>query len=81
MNSGCDDCAHAVWKRTSNGRLHPSKVGRCGFVWEPPPIPKAFYFNGPNKPSGGYIERGSNQITDCPCHSSEPLSHISGASK
>jgi hypothetical protein len=67
----CDQCAFAVWKRTSNGRLHPSKQGRCGFVWTPPPLPKAFYFYGTGepRPSGGSIERGENRTNDCPCFS------------
>ena len=70
----CDICTFAVWKRTANGRLHPSKQGRCGFVWVPPPLPKAFYFYGTGtcKPSGGSIERGSNSTDGCPCFSSIP---------
>ena len=28
----CMDCKFAQWKRTSNGRLHPDKSGRC--TWE-----------------------------------------------
>lgn len=75
----CDDCIHAMWKRTSNGRLHPSKQGRCGFVWTPPPLPKAFYFFATGlslKPSGGSIERGSNYTDDCPCFSSAISSGI-----
>lgn len=27
----CDDCKFANWYRTSNGRLHPNKAGRCTF--------------------------------------------------
>ena len=67
----CDDCTHAIWKLTSNGRLHPNKQGRCGFKWEPPPLPKAFYFYGSSqgKPSGGYIERGEKRTDGCPCFS------------
>jgi hypothetical protein len=68
----CDTCMHAVWKRTSNGRLHPDKTGRCGFVWVPPPIPKAFYFHMPAKPSGGFIERGEARTDGCPCFALPP---------
>lgn len=25
----CDDCVFADWRLTSNGRLHPSKEGKC----------------------------------------------------
>jgi hypothetical protein len=69
---GCDDCKHADWKRTKNGRLHPDKTGRCRFVWTPPPLPLAFHFSwgGRGKapePSGGYIERGDTRMNDCPC--------------
>lgn len=67
----CDDCKHAVWKRTSNGRLHPDKTGRCGFEWTPPPMPIAFWTGwGTNSEiilSGGYIERGATHKAPCPC--------------
>ena len=76
----CDTCQFAVWKRTSNGRLHPSKQGRCGFVWTPPPLPKAFYFYGTGtaKPSGGSIERGDDRMNDCPCYSPIPSEQLGG---
>lgn len=69
----CDDCKLALWKRTTNGRLHPDKQGRCGWTWLPPPIPYAFSFsyghNGePPKPNGGYIERGRELRRDCVCY-------------
>lgn len=65
----CDDCKWAGWQRTSNGRLHPSKQGRCTKEWTPPPLPAAFYFtqfagNTP-VPSGGYIERGNELREHC----------------
>jgi len=25
----CLDCVHAQWKRTANGRMHPSGDGKC----------------------------------------------------
>lgn len=70
--NGCNDCAHAVWKRTANGRLHPDRSGRCGFVWSPPPMPMAFSFSYLKAgqlpiPNGGFIERGKYQYTDCEC--------------
>jgi hypothetical protein len=72
MSNGCDDCKWAEWKRTSNGRLHPDKSGRCKFVWIPPPIPRAFNFayggETPKLSGGGYIERGNRQYDDCQCH-------------
>lgn len=68
----CDSCKWADWKRTSNGRLHPDKTGRCKFVWSPPPLPIAFSFTYGRggdlpKPSGGYIERGSDYTNGCVC--------------
>lgn len=54
----CDDCALAVWKRTSNGRLHPDKSGRCGWEYRDKPLASAFYWLSAQKPSGGWIERG-----------------------
>ena len=73
----CDDCMYAAWKRTSNGRLHPDKTGRCTFAWIPPPLPKAFYFYGTGepKPSGGYIERGAMRADDCLCYAAMSPAH------
>lgn len=74
MALGCDTCMYADWKRTSNGRLHPDKTGRCGFVWNPPPLPYAFSFSysyGKGevpKPNGGYITRGDGRGDGCPCY-------------
>ena len=71
--NGCYDCGWAVWKKTTNGRLHPDKGGRCGFVWVPPPVPKAFSFGWQMKrgevpaPSGGFIERRADECEGCPC--------------
>lgn len=72
----CDTCKFADWKRTSNGRLHPNKSGKCTFVWTPPPLPKAFYFYGSShaRPNGGSIERGSSLTDGCPCYSPATLS-------
>ena len=60
----CDGCKYADWRRTSNGRLHPDKSGRCVYLREHPlnlKVPAAFYWTSwsqePN-PSGGFIERG-----------------------
>ena len=72
----CDDCAYAEWKRTSNGRLHPDKSGRC--KWTPPVflVPKAYTFSSygsPGEPprlSGGFIERGAKFTDDCSCFQS-----------
>ena len=62
--SNCDYCVYAVWEKTTNGRLHPNKSGRCVFLEKHPldlRLPTAFYWTGPNlhepDPSGGFIER------------------------
>ncbi len=59
----CDDCGLAGWKRTSNGRLHPDKSGRCRWTYQVK-LPSAFYWIGVAVPSGGYIERGK-EIERC----------------
>lgn len=75
----CDGCKYADWKKTSNGRLHPDKTGRCRFEWVPPPFPAAFYFSSWSsnageapRPSGGFIERGQELRRECPCREELP---------
>lgn len=64
----CDYCKLADWKRTSNGRLHPGKSGRCTRLDRHPidtRLPAAFYWLTPPVPSGGYIERGKPHRAPC----------------
>ena len=68
----CDDCAFAKWQRTANGRLHPSKQGRCTRLDMFPldmRLPSAFYWLGwqmqAPMPSGGFIERGKELREKC----------------
>lgn len=67
----CLTCARAEWRRTKVGRLHPDGTGKCGWKFEPTPIPKAFYYPWQRDlwialpPSGGYITR-SKVHYDCP---------------
>jgi len=70
----CKTCAYAEWKRTKDGRLHPSGDGKCTWdEWKKWALPKAFYslWNGGIKvfPGliGGYISR-KNPHTNCPCY-------------
>lgn len=64
----CETCKWAEWNVTASGRLHPNKGDRCGFKWELPPVPAAFYFIGKPIPCGGYIERGDRtKLTECSC--------------
>lgn len=64
----CDDCKFAEWRKTSAGRLHPDKSGRCGRLKAFPldlRLPAAFYFLSEPVPSGGYIERGRELEKKC----------------
>ena len=63
MAKDCNTCRFAKWNLTANGRKHPNKSGHCAYAWVPPrsgDVPR---------PSGGYIERGSNAYQDCSCWS------------
>ena len=70
----CDNCIYAEWKRTTNGRLHPDKSGRCEwFKNNPLRIPSAFYWVGaPPLPGGGYIERESVLKNECVLKTEKP---------
>jgi len=80
--NGCDACKHANWKRTTNGRLHPDKTGRCGFIWNPPPIPLAYsagtFAKNGQVPTltGGYIGRSDPMYDNCPCFESSDTPQI-----
>lgn len=61
----CDDCIFAEWDRTSDGRLHPSKKGRCTRLDKHPldlRLPAAFHWSlwvgSRPKPMGGDIRGG-----------------------
>jgi hypothetical protein len=62
----CDDCKWAEWKKTKNGRLHPSKSGACKKVISIPKIPVSFYWlGGEPRPIGGGISRGDENKEHC----------------
>ena len=66
----CDDCEFAEWNRTSNGRLHPNKGGRCKRLDVHPldlRLPEVFEwgYGRPPRPHGGYIERGFPLMNNC----------------
>ena len=68
--STCDHCTFAEWDRTKNGRLHPSKSGRCKRLEAHPldlRLPAAFNWSRDSapSPSGGWIERGKHHRTPC----------------
>ena len=61
----CDGCAFASWDLTHNGRLHPSKGGRC--LWESPVValPNSRYYLNPPHLCGGRIKRGQFFAQEC----------------
>ena len=74
----CNGCLYAEWKRTSNGRLHPDKMGRCTYLDKHPldlekKIPGAFRIFSSLSFSGGYIERGSELARKCAFKTGEQL--------
>lgn len=77
----CIGCKYADWKKTSNGRLHPSGDGRCRYAWKAPPLPAAFYFiNSEPKPSGGCIQRKTELKNHCPYWNPDESRRTSGKS-
>ncbi len=71
----CDNCKYADWKRTRNGRLHPSKEGRCTFKYKIRPMPNAMWivvFHGsPSNDTvvtGERIYRGGEYQRHCPTY-------------
>lgn len=63
----CKDCRFAQWKRTTNGRLHPSGMGNCAFPWRMPAIPASMYWVPYTPPllAGGLINRKENLKEHC----------------
>lgn len=43
VKSPCVGCKFAVWNKTSNGRLHPDKQGRC--TWQPPVVALPYWMS------------------------------------
>ena len=61
----CTHCVHANWKRTAQGRLHPSGDGRCTKEVKHPPLPASKYFISPPTAFGGAINRRQELNTHC----------------
>lgn len=61
----CNDCAHAQWKRTESGKLHPSGDGKCTFEWKLPAIPACMFWMSIPKPYGGLINRRQELKDHC----------------
>lgn len=63
----CARCKYAEWRRTENGKLHPSGDGKCGYPWELKPLPSSMYWVGSSpKPVGGWINRRKDFEYHCP---------------
>lgn len=66
----CTDCAHAAWKKTDAGRLHPSGDGRSTYELQMPAIPasKAWFMGRRPELTYGFINRRRDLDRDCPCY-------------
>jgi hypothetical protein len=62
----CTDCKHAIWDKTSAGRLHPGGGGICKYPWKMPDLPQAFYWisRAPHM-GGGNISRRKDLQDHC----------------
>jgi hypothetical protein len=74
----CNGCFYAEWKRTSNERLHPDKMGRCTYPDKHPldlekKIPGAFLIFSSLRLDGGYIERDHELARKCAFKTGEQL--------
>jgi len=65
--NSCLECKYANWKRTTNGRLHPSGDGMCTYEVTMPKLPKAKSFFYRPALFGGDINRKNQVYVDCPC--------------
>ena len=64
----CTNCTYADWKKTAEGKLHPSGDGRCTKevkIPELPKLPEAFYFLFEPHISGGVISKHEELKADC----------------
>jgi hypothetical protein len=66
----CNGCALAEWQRTTSGRLHPSRVGRCTWTM---PVPNSYnaWYSRESTLSGGHIVRNYTYQQDCPYYTEE----------
>lgn len=71
----CNDCRHATWDRTKNGRLHPSGGGSCRYPYKIPQLPSSMYWLSFNKPTplGGWINRREELKDHCPYYEAMEL--------
>lgn len=68
----CDDCKYATWQRTTAGRLHPSRDGKCTFETDVQLPNSAGYTwwrvskGNVLEVRGDYIQRKREHKYDCP---------------
>ena len=77
----CERCAYAEWKRTSNGRLHPSKKGACCYSVPIPALPICMTSTQNLRPIGGEIYRNSLKQNYASCPTFLPLVEMSKVEK
>jgi hypothetical protein len=61
----CTDCIYADWKRTANGRLHPSGDGCCAKKIEIPKLPACCQWLSTPHHSYPYINRRQDLKEHC----------------
>jgi hypothetical protein len=61
----CTRCAHADWKKTAAGKLHPLGNGRCTFPYVIPKLPACRYFITFLSISEPFINRKKELKEDC----------------
>jgi hypothetical protein len=62
----CIGCQHADWRKTANGRLHPSGDGQCRYEYKVPALPQSMYWIGrAPEPSGRHISRKDELKDHC----------------
>lgn len=52
----CEACKHAEWHLTAKGRMHPSGLGECKFVFVMPKLPASMYWHFGYTPSPSQVQ-------------------------
>lgn len=66
----CDGCVFAEWKLDEDGRPHPDRSGRCGYLSAHPlhlRLPAAFYWLSDDPPTERRIERSPPYYKEHSC--------------
>jgi hypothetical protein len=64
----CKGCGYAKWAMTADGRLHPSGVGQCTYVWKLPALPASMFWLTGREPAPlkVSIDRHAELAKHCP---------------